>query len=952
MKENKEKEIIEESLEELKEASEEYNDMIDNNKPIEKKEVEEIETTEENKKDSIEEIKEEKDPSKKIMDFIKSPFPILFTIILVLLIAIIVVVTKDNKKELNNEKEIAKTEIKKENHDIIMDVKKDEEQIIKEQVEEKSTTEDYKEYEKLSEDEKEEVEVIPRKEEVPIEVIEDLIEDLDEDKIPEQYNLKDHMNIKVENQGSYGLCWDFASMKSVETNIALKHKDVYDFSEIHVDYITSDKLYGYRKLHDGGNFDIFIDYYQTTGNVAQEKYEYTKDYTEEEYKKFEEDEPIAIVTDYINYPTLSEEKAKDEEFKKNYIDVLKKHIMTNGSLYAAINVSCIRYHDNKTTCFNEDNNYYSGNHAVSIVGWDDSYSKDNFAVTGNDPKPEYDGAFIALNSWGDYWGENGYFYISYEYMSVYSNLSGIISTSFDTDGYVEISNIKNPYLKELIYNSKYKKYEKNGKTYMTKASLKNIYPGEQLKEKNITNEDLKVINYLNKAYLNLSGNKITDLSNLDLNRVYSLDISNNPIKDLNNIKITQDLFYLNISDTNISDFSFLKDTKITNIIINNNKYIKNQLNLIPKELEQLSLNNCEIEDITELKNINAYFLSLENNNITNLEPLKDIKIYSINISGNKIKDISPLINSEEPLESINISNNNIEDISIINNLKVYSLDLENNNITDISNYNAEIKVLNLSGNKIGNNISKLKDIEVLKLDDCSLTDIIIDDSEDMDLNYISLNNNNFENYDFLDKYNISVISLDNNKNIPEKITNKEITSISLSNCDIKKLDLSELENLYSINLDDNPSLDLDYLIDHLNIGENTNYSNSYIRLGNLTYTYEEISNIIDKYNDKNIFISEYNMIIEDELEENKLDLEKYPLLKTFVSNEIAVTLSKENKIIPYNSENVYIDKEQKTIYIEDTNKDGTIKYVNYYKEGDDIGIHTSFNLIIRKKVTE
>ena len=50
------------------------------------------------------------------------------------------------------------------------------------------------------------------------------------------------------------------------------------------------------------------------------------------------------------------------------------------------------------------------NHAVTIVGWDDHFSKDNFLA---DHKPPEDGAWIVRNSWGPDWGMDGYFYLSY-----------------------------------------------------------------------------------------------------------------------------------------------------------------------------------------------------------------------------------------------------------------------------------------------------------------------------------------------------------------------------------------------------------------------------------------------------------------------------------------------------------------------------------------------------------
>lgn len=72
--------------------------------------------------------------------------------------------------------------------------------------------------------------------------------------------------------------------------------------------------------------------------------------------------------------------------------------------------------------------YYTGdekpNHDVVIVGWDDNYSRENFSHM-----PENNGAFLCRNSWGEEFGDKGYFYVSYEDSNLGNN--SVIYTRLD-----------------------------------------------------------------------------------------------------------------------------------------------------------------------------------------------------------------------------------------------------------------------------------------------------------------------------------------------------------------------------------------------------------------------------------------------------------------------------------------------------------------------------------------
>ena len=154
------------------------------------------------------------------------------------------------------------------------------------------------------------------------------------------------------------------------------------------------------------------------------------------------------IKEYISFPSIYKDEESQENIEKFRKEV-KNHIKKYGSIYASIKIAETEmdYEKEDTSdYFNEETHAlcYKGNgysnHAISIVGWDDNYPKENFAEAN---KPQNDGAYIALNSWGEHWGDNGYFYISYEDAWVEQ----------DMNGFIELIDVNTPINQEIKENN-------------------------------------------------------------------------------------------------------------------------------------------------------------------------------------------------------------------------------------------------------------------------------------------------------------------------------------------------------------------------------------------------------------------------------------------------------------------------------------------------------------------
>ena len=404
-------------------------------------------------------------------------------------------------------------------------------------------SETYKKYLNMSDEEKNELTVIPDKYDIPIKAMmtQDIIQtyglnQIEEKNIPESFNLRDKINIKTENQGDTGTCYAFASLTAVETNLALKNNDYVDLSEGHLaskiplntreGFISADNIYYKEKI--GPIYD--------NGWIVENNDETAKRYVERT----------------INIPTLNKSFTYSQEEIDTIRKLIKTHIMNYGSLYASIS-STIKKNDDNIYVLNAKFSDFQ-DHAVSIIGWDDNFSKENFPVSN---RPTTDGAYLALNSWGNSWADNGCFWISYEDNWVEANLKGVISV----DTCQENMNIENVSIKDENDTEMSYKITKGAKAKIEvdlninevinnnnqieisiiSPNRENITNGVQILENKIENNKAKVYIDLNTSILE-KGEYLIKLKYEDeimvVPVIIKIDEFDFEIKENGNIKIT------------------------------------------------------------------------------------------------------------------------------------------------------------------------------------------------------------------------------------------------------------------------------------------------------------------------------------------------------------------------------------------------------------------------------
>jgi C1A family cysteine protease len=194
----------------------------------------------------------------------------------------------------------------------------------------------------------------------------------------------------AKNQGSCGSCWAFCAVSEIESHMLIYDNRYEDLSEQQIlSCNTTGGSCGGGWMYEA--YNIFLSQGAVTEACMPYEADDTVPCTEDQCTH------LAWISDYFYIP--------------NEINDIKQAVL-NGAVSTTFQaMSDFFYYEEG--CYENDSGVQRINHAVIILGWDDSMC-------------DGQGAWICKNSWGEDWGENGFFYIRYGDIQIGSNSSQII----------------------------------------------------------------------------------------------------------------------------------------------------------------------------------------------------------------------------------------------------------------------------------------------------------------------------------------------------------------------------------------------------------------------------------------------------------------------------------------------------------------------------------------------
>ncbi len=229
--------------------------------------------------------------------------------------------------------------------------------------------------------------------------------------LPETYDLLDAgYGTSMKNQNPYGTCWTFASAASAETSL-MKYIPSINLSEMHTAFypyygeervqIASTDMSSSELLDAGGTVFIVTNLWsQWKGPISEDKLAHV------DINLFSDDEYAAGFYEMADYHLENAylfDFNEDGTNRDTINNLVKQFLYEGHAVDVSYSTKGYSYSSNATHSYTDPR---LANHSVTIVGWDDNFTASHFA--GNT------GAWLVKNSWGTHFGDNGYFWISYD----------------------------------------------------------------------------------------------------------------------------------------------------------------------------------------------------------------------------------------------------------------------------------------------------------------------------------------------------------------------------------------------------------------------------------------------------------------------------------------------------------------------------------------------------------